>query len=113
MTQQPQDAITRAQADDACQQWEAELGTDPPTRTFAWENVDELFRRHAYPSWLAAQYFVSQADELGVGEAGGGAFKQQHAALKVRVFLVMYVVFCRRAGNNVPVDTCTGMYTLT
>ena len=81
MTQPPQEGITRAQADEVCQQWEAELGGEGPARACAWQQVDELFRQQQYPSWLAAQYFVAQADRL---SGAPDVYPQQLATLQVR-----------------------------
>ena len=84
MTEQPQEAITRAQADDVCEQWELELGADGPTCLCAWQHADELFRHHKYPSWLATHYFVARADGVPALPGTLNCHREQHAALKAR-----------------------------
>lgn len=84
MTAQPQEAITRAQADGICREWQTELGGHLTEGTqLAWRDIDVLFKHHQYPSWLAAQYFVGQADQLSSAASGPELFSQQLAAFKI------------------------------
>ena len=81
MTEQPQEPITRGQADVILQQWEAELGSDEQTQSCARQQVDELFRHHNYPPWLAVQYFVACADRT--VEGSSNPYQERLSALQV------------------------------
>ena len=61
-TGQAGDYITLRQAKQLLREWRELLWDDVAMRHDVWHELDSLFQEQAYPPWLAAQFFIHQAE---------------------------------------------------